>query len=85
MPPPKCNSEESNWNENLYLHQYHAKVQSQVPIRQPPPGWSNWRNEISMATKNKSLNTSDNAENTAEQNASNYKASRKKKVRKEYK
>ena len=40
MPPPKHDSEESDWNENLYLHQYQAKVQSQVPIRQPPPGWS---------------------------------------------
>ena len=41
MPPPKHDNEESDWNENLYPHQYPAKVQSQVPIRQPPLGWSN--------------------------------------------
>ena len=57
MPTPKGDDEESDWNKNLYLHQYHAKVQSQFPIRQPPPGWSNWRNEISTVTNNnKSLN-----------------------------
>ena len=38
MPPPKRDSEQSNWNENLYLHQYHAKVKSQVPPRHPTPG-----------------------------------------------
>ena len=37
MPPPKRDSEEFDWNENLYPHQYHAKVQSQVPARYPPP------------------------------------------------
>ena len=66
MPSPKHVSEESNWNENLYPHKYQAKVESQVPIRQQPPGWPNWRNKISMAAKNKSLNTSDNAENTSD-------------------
>ena len=45
MPPPERDSDESDWNENLYLHQYHAKVQSQVPPRHPPPGWGNWRNK----------------------------------------
>ena len=32
--------------------------QSQVQIRQPPPGWPNWRNKISTATNqiNKSQN-----------------------------
>ena len=65
MPPPKCDSEESNWNENLYQHQYQAKVKSQVPIRQPPLGWSNWRKELSTASKNKSVNTGDNADNAS--------------------
>ena len=31
-------------------------MQSQVPIRQPPPGWSNWRNEISLAINNNNTN-----------------------------
>ena len=66
MPPSKCDSEESDWNKNLYLHQYHAKVQCQVPIRQPPSGWSNWRKELSTASKNKSVNTGDNADNTSD-------------------
>ena len=43
MPPPKGDNEQSDWNENLYLHQYRAEVQSQVPPRHPPPGWGNWR------------------------------------------
>ena len=60
MPLPKGDDEESDWNENMYLHQYCAKVQSQVPIRQPPPGWSNWRNKISTVTNsNKSLNNNE--------------------------
>ena len=59
MPPPNGDDEELDWNENLHLHRYCAKVQSQVPFREPLPGWSNWRNEISMATKNKSLNPND--------------------------
>ena len=42
-------------------------MQSQVPIRQPPLGWPNWRNEIFTSTKNKSLNTNDKiAENTSD-------------------
>ena len=45
MPPPKRDSEESDWNENLYLHQYCAKVQSQVPPRHPSPDWGNWKNK----------------------------------------
>ena len=58
IPTPKGDDEESDWNENLYLHQYHTKLKSQVPIRQPPPGWSNWRNESSTVTNdNKSLNS----------------------------
>ena len=65
MPPTKCDSEESDWNENLYLHQYCAKVQFQVPIRQPPPGWSNWRNEISSAKTNNNTNRK-SAENTTD-------------------
>ena len=36
MPSPKGDDDELDWNENLYLHQYCLKVQSQVPIKQPP-------------------------------------------------
>ena len=51
---PKRESQDSNWNENLYPHCYRAKVQSQVPPRQPPLGWPNWkRNEIPLQNKNK--------------------------------
>ena len=39
LQPPKCDSEESNWNENLYPKNYRAKVQSQVPPTKLPPGW----------------------------------------------
>ena len=60
MPSPKGDSEESDWNENLYAHQYRAKVQSQVPIRQHPPGWFNWTARI----KNKSVNSDNNVNNT---------------------
>ena len=67
MPPPKCDSEESNWNENLYLHQYLAMVQFQVPLRQPPLGWSNWGKAISTALKDKSVNTDDNADNPSDE------------------
>ena len=35
--PPKDDSD-SDWNENLYPHNYRAKTQSQVSPRQPPPG-----------------------------------------------
>ena len=65
MPPPKHDSEESHWNDNLYPHQYRAKVQSQVAIRQPPPGWSNWYKEL--AAKNKSVNNNVNSTNTENQ------------------
>ena len=37
MPPPLRDGEESDWGDNLYPHQYRAKAQSQVLIRQPPP------------------------------------------------
>ena len=40
VPQTKRDSQESDYNENLYPHQYWAKVQSQAPPRQPPPpGW----------------------------------------------
>ena len=68
MPPPKCDSEESDWNDNLYPHQYRANVQSQVPIRQPPPGWSNWQKEL--ASKIKSVNTDNNVTSTNTESSS---------------
>ena len=53
MPPPKRDSEESDWNENLYPHSYQAKVQPQVPPRQPPSGWPKGiREETSAVNKN---------------------------------
>ena len=45
---PKHDSEKSDWNDNMYPHQYRAKVQLQVPIRQPPPSWSNWQKELTL-------------------------------------
>ena len=35
-------------------------VQSQVPTRQPPPGWLNWRNKISIATSKSNKSQKDN-------------------------
>ena len=36
------------------------QLQSQVQIRQPPPGWSNWRNKISTATNQSNKSQKDN-------------------------
>ena len=36
--PPK-NDSDSDWNENLYPHNYRVKIQSQVSPRCPLPGW----------------------------------------------
>ena len=47
---PLPSDEESDWYENLYPHSYQAKVQSQVPPRQPPPGWASWRKKESLPT-----------------------------------
>ena len=34
----------------MYPHCYRAKVQLQVPPKQPPPGWANWRKKESLPT-----------------------------------
>ena len=39
LPPPKRDSDNSDWNENLYPQNYKAKVQSQVSPRCPLPSW----------------------------------------------
>ena len=53
MPPPKRDSEESDWNENLYPHSYQAKVQSHIPPKQPLPSWlQGIRKESSSVNKN---------------------------------
>ena len=33
LPPPKRDSDDSDWNENLYPQNYRTKVQSQVSPR----------------------------------------------------
>ena len=54
MPPPKRDSNNSDWNENLYPQNYRAKVQSQVSPRQPLPGWPKGiRKEIPSPNKDK--------------------------------
>ena len=63
FPCPKRDSEESDWNENLYPHCYRDKVQLQVPLKQPPPGWVNWRKKQSLPTGTENNKVSKEDEN----------------------